>query len=165
MDEFIRHKKDVERLSTIRIHCYQRSLSRFSAYCARNLIDCISDIDLQIILRFIEEVSRNKETPVDVIISTLRGFMKHVFLQKLSPVDISRKIPRYKTAIQPRIPSTYSKQEIETLITSIERSSSIGKRNYAIILIAARLGLRASDICRLKFENLHWDIRGKDQTV
>ena len=32
----------------------------------------------------------------------------------------------------------------------------MGKRNYAIILLAARLGLRASDIARLKFENLDW---------
>jgi integrase len=33
----------------------------------------------------------------------------------------------------------------------------VGKRNYAIILIAARLGLRAFDIAKLQFENLHWD--------
>ena len=49
------------------------------------------------------------------------------------------------------------KEEIEKLISSVERSSSIGKRNYAIILIASRLGLRASDISMLKFENLHWN--------
>ncbi|MDR0231603.1 MAG: site-specific integrase [Dysgonamonadaceae bacterium] len=158
MDEFIRYKRDVARLSTIRIHCYQRSLSRFLDYCNKNSINCVRNIDLQVILQFIEEVSRSKETPVIVIISTLRGFMGYVFLKKLSQVDISRKIPRYKTVIQPKIPSTYSKQEIETLISSIERSSAIGKRNYAIVVIAARLGLRASDICKLKFENLHWDI-------
>lgn len=39
---------------------------------------------------------------------------------------------------------------------SAERFTATGKRNYAIILLAARLGLRASDICRLRFENLHW---------
>ncbi len=42
------------------------------------------------------------------------------------------------------------------MIGSVDRSSASGKRNYAIILIAARLGLRASDISRLKFDNLIW---------
>ena len=41
--------------------------------------------------------------------------------------------------------------------TSIEKSSPMGKRNYAIFLLASRLGLRASDIRLLQFNNLDWD--------
>jgi len=51
----------------------------------------------------------------------------------------------------------YSKDEVEKLIASVDRGSSIGKRNYAIILLAARLGLRSSDISNLKFENILWE--------
>ncbi len=40
---------------------------------------------------------------------------------------------------------------------SIDRGNATGKRNYAIVLLAARLGLRASDIANLKFENLLWE--------
>lgn len=43
------------------------------------------------------------------------------------------------------------------MIDSIDRSRPCGKRNYAIVLLAARLGLRASDIVGLKFENLFWE--------
>lgn len=52
------------------------------------------------------------------------------------------------------IPSAFSPDEVERIIASIDRSSNIGKRNYAIVLIAARLGLRASDIAGLTFDSI-----------
>ena len=44
-----------------------------------------------------------------------------------------------------------------TVENSIQRSSGVGKRNYAMILLACRLGLRASDIAGLQFSNIAWD--------
>jgi site-specific recombinase XerD len=157
---FIHFKKTEERLSISSIHCYQRNLSRFLNYCNGKGIYSIKDIDLAVILHFIGEVACSKDICVTVIVavtSTLRTFMKYAFEQKLLHLDYSNKIPKYKSVIQQKLPSTYSEEEIENLISSVERSSPAGKRNYAIILIAARLGLRASDISRLKFENLHWN--------
>jgi len=154
---FLDHKRTEERLSIIRIHCYQLNLSKFLNYCNGKDICSIKDINLVLILHFIVELDCRNETPVSSVISTLRGFMKYAFEQKLLALDYSNKIPKYRSVIQPKLPSTYSKEEIEKLISSVERSSPTGKRNYAIILIAARLGLRASDISRLKFENLHWN--------
>ena len=46
---------------------------------------------------------------------------------------------------------------MEALIASIDRSSPKGKRDYAMILITARLGLRATDVCCLTFENILWE--------
>ncbi len=40
---------------------------------------------------------------------------------------------------------------------SVSRSSGVGKRNYAMVLLASRLGLRASDIAGLRFSNIDWD--------
>jgi site-specific recombinase XerD len=55
------------------------------------------------------------------------------------------------------VPSVYSPEEVERLLAAVDRSAPNGKRDYAIILIAARLGLRASDIAGLRFENLKAD--------
>ena len=156
---FLDYKRSEERLSIISIHCYQRNFSRFLNYCDGKGIRSIRDVNLAVILNFIGEIARNKEICATVnvsVITTLRCFMKYAFEQKLLALDYSNKIPKYRSVIQPKLPSTYTKEEIENLISSVERSSPAGKRNYAIILIAARLGLRASDISRLKFEDLHW---------
>lgn len=55
-----------------------------------------------------------------------------------------------------KLPTTYEKAEIEGIVKAIDQGNPKGKRDYAIILLAARLGLRASDICGMKFENLLW---------
>lgn len=149
-----------KRLSKISFHSYQRNLSRFLGYCDQKGIKSIKDINLTTILHFINELSHRKEnfgTVIKSAITTLRGFIKYGYEQGYLATDYSNKIPRCKSISQPKIPSTYSKEEIEKLIKSVDRSTPMGKRNYVIILLAARLGLRASDICNLKFENLHWD--------
>ena len=56
-----------------------------------------------------------------------------------------------------RIPSYYTTEEIKVIENSVSRSSALGKRNYAMILLASRLGLRASDIMSLKFSDIDWD--------
>ena len=58
---------------------------------------------------------------------------------------------------QPRLPSTFSEKEIKTLLASIDQGDAKGKRDYAMILLATKLGLRASDIVALKFENILWE--------
>lgn len=52
------------------------------------------------------------------------------------------------------IPSVYSTEEVETIIQSISTDTNTGKRNYAIVLIDARLGIRASDIAGLTFDSI-----------
>ncbi len=154
---FIEYKRTEQRLSQIRILCYERYLYRFLQYCNKRKVYQIKKIDLPFILHFIGDLDCTKGTPVNTIISSVRNFIKYVYQEKFLNVDYARKIPKAKSVDQPRLPSTYTKKEIEKLIHSVERSSASGKRNYAIILIAARLGLRASDITRLKFDNLRWD--------
>ena len=53
--------------------------------------------------------------------------------------------------------SYYDPQEIKRLESTIDRSSATGKRDYAMTLLASRLGLRASDICHLSFSKIDWD--------
>ncbi len=56
-----------------------------------------------------------------------------------------------------RILSFYSVREVSKLISSIDTTTKLGKRNYAIVLLAAVLGFRASDIVNLKFDNIDWN--------
>lgn len=154
--DFLEYKRMEERLSKTRLDCYRRHLFGFLTYCHKHQITSINEVGLSIILCYLGQLDP-RSTPVYLAISTLRGFMKYAFEQNLIAVDYAKKIPRYKTVNQPKLPSTYSKEEIEKLIASVVRSSACGKRNYAMILLAARLGLRASDISRLRFESLHWE--------
>jgi integrase len=96
-------------------------------------------------------------TLTHLTIRTLRGFFKYLYDQHILDIDFSYAIPKDNYKKQAKLPSVYSQKEIETMIGSINRTNATGKRNYVIVLLAARLGLRASDIANLKFENLHWE--------
>jgi len=56
-----------------------------------------------------------------------------------------------------RLPSVWKPEQVEALLSSIDRSSPMGKRNYAIVLLACRLGIRTCDIRGLRLEDLRWD--------
>ena len=58
-------------------------------------------------------------------------------------------VPRHKP-----VSSVYMKDEVEKILVSIDRTTSLGKRNYCIILTAAKLGIRLCDIAGLKLEDI-----------
>ena len=80
-------------------------------------------------------------------------FLKYAYKYGLTEADLYQFIPaavRHKA-----VPSVYSPEEVGQLLLSVDRSSKTGKRNYAIMVIAARLGLRASDIAGLTFDSIN----------
>jgi len=55
------------------------------------------------------------------------------------------------------IPTTYTTEEIKSLLGAIDRSTPKGKRDYLVVLLAAEYGMRASDIVRLSFRHIDWE--------
>jgi len=148
--------KKTKRMSRTNIQEHQRILFDFLKYCNLSKTKTTKQIDLPIILKYIKQFKCENKTSMTVLLRCLRGFTKHLYNIGENKVDLSIVIPKEKKVHQPKIPSIYSKKEIKILLDSIDRSSGMGKRNYAIILIATRLGLRASDISNLTLENLNW---------
>lgn len=69
--------------------------------------------------------------------------------------DYSALVPRTRSGCH--LPSTYEKDERKLLENSPDRSTPLGKRNYAVILLANRLGIRSGDIAGLTFGEVHFD--------
>jgi site-specific recombinase XerD len=149
--------KTNQRLHERSIALYQQHLSRFLHFLKDRNIETITSVALLYILSYIKNISPRTITAARTSIQVLRDFFKYLYTQRILETDFSFMIPRSNYKSQPKTPSIYSKEEVEKLILSVERSSSVGKRDYTIILLAARLGLRASDIANLKFENILWE--------
>jgi integrase len=88
----------------------------------------------------------------DMFRKVVRGYLKYAYAHKLLKTDYSAAVPTFTRHVP--VPSVYTKEEIELLLSSIDRTTCNGKRNYAILTIFARLGLRSSDIANLRFKNL-----------
>lgn len=87
----------------------------------------------------------------------VRCLLQFLFEKGVLKYDYAPILKRFKTKTSVPPISFYQQDEIKRLEDAIDRNTPRGKRDYAMILLASRLGLRSSDILRLKFENLDWD--------
>jgi site-specific recombinase XerD len=135
----------------------ERVLYHFFCYLKSNNVEKVKDITQSHVLLYLKSLDAQIKSFVQNTLSTLKYFFVYLYDSGHTNINLSGIIPRNNIKGQPKLPSTYTKDEIEKLLKSIDRGCDLGKRNYAILLLACRLGLRASDICMLKFENIHWE--------
>lgn len=136
------------------IRNYKKILSNFIEYLFDNGISNTSAVTEESIVKYIEcREYRQKE-----YIENIRRFMAFLYNENLIPKDYSyifkqlgKKFKRVKA------PSFYSPDEIQRLEESISRSSNVGKRDYAMVTLCSRLGLRVSDVANLSFSNINWE--------
>ena len=89
--------------------------------------------------------------------SEVKLFLRYLVDEGKVDVDYSTLVPHYSKPYV--IPSIYSIEEIKRIENSIDTDTVLGKRDYAMILLASRMGLRSGDIVKLKID----DVKGKDE--
>jgi integrase len=87
---------------------------------------------------------------------TLRGFLGWAYGSALLPTDLRRAVLAPRQFRQATIRDVLSNSEVTRILEAVDRRSAIGRRDYAVLLLAARYGLRPSEIRNLKLEELHW---------
>lgn len=80
-----------------------------------------------------------------------------MFIEDIINADLTKFVPTIKRINNKRVPVVLKTNEIEEILNSINQNTKIGKRDYAIILIAARYGLRIGDILNIKLKNIDWE--------
>ena len=143
--------------STATIEHYTKQSSRFLDYADSQSISSCGDISLTLINRYIKTLAGYTYKTVEQQLCSLRALFKYLFKDDLIVTDFSQKIPMVQSRKKTRIPSVWSVSDLKKLIAAIDRGSPVGKRDYAMILLACHLGLRVSDIKKLTFENFHWE--------
>ena len=103
-----------------------------------------------------------------LMVSALRSFFRFLFRYGETKFDLSTAVPTVAAWRLSEVPKYIKPEEVESLLESCDRSSSVGRRNYAILLLIARLGLRAGEIVSLELDDINWraselTIRGKGQ--
>jgi len=150
-------KKRADGLSEKTLKSYEIYLSRFSDYLNTRGIKDIRDMDEVVIIGFTQTFVRYSPSIIHNTLCSLRTFFHYLFQNEFVFKNFAYIVPHDGYRQRTKVPSAYSKEEVEKLLKSIDRGNPKGKRDYAIILIAARLGLRAQDICNLSFDNLKWE--------
>lgn len=105
---------------------------------------------------FIKYLAPYSTTYVSANLRMLRRLCLYAYQNGYHAEDLSGCIPFVKNIRQQRLPAVFTEDEIEKILSSFDRENPMGKRNYAIFLLAARMGLRSSDIKALEFSFINW---------
>lgn len=89
--------------------------------------------------------------------SNLKSFVRYLVMEGLVDAALVERVPKVRAHQDARIPDVWGKSDVESLLAEVDRASPVGKRDLAILLLAARLGMRAGDIRELRLEELNWE--------
>lgn len=103
---------------------------------------------------------------VQLMTTALRSFLRFARYRGDIEKDLAACIPAVANWKQSTLPRALPADKVEQVLNSVDRKTAIGRRDYAILLILARLGLRAGEIRGLTLEDLDWQegsmtVRGK----
>ena len=93
---------------------------------------------------------------VEFTICGTRAFLRFLHSKHYLFDDLSGNLPCIKSRRQIRIPSVWEHDDLLKLLNAIDRGNPSGKRDYAMILLVARLGLRSVDVKGLTSSNFKW---------
>ena len=152
-EQYARERRHLRRSSLAdRMHC----IAVFLDFLRTRGLESLDHLRADDIGAFIQTRSIWNPRTVSRAASHLRQFLRFLFMSDIVPRDFSTALPAIRLAKQATVPSVWDPELMTRLLDAVDRSSPRGKRDYAILLLAARLGLRLGDIKALKLDDLHW---------
>jgi integrase len=86
----------------------------------------------------------------------LRSLLRYLTVRGLADPSLAEAVPRVARWREATIPKFPASPDIERLLESCDQASAISARDYAVLLLLARLGLRAVEVSRLRLDDLDW---------
>ncbi|MCA1791991.1 MAG: tyrosine-type recombinase/integrase [Thioalkalivibrio sp.] len=111
------------------------------------------------IIEFVQRQARRMQAPaLKCVVTGMRSFLRYAqYCGKVAP-ELVAAVPAVATwATTPRLPKAISPEHAQRAIDSCDLSTAIGQRDRAVLLLLARLGLRAHEIIALTLEDCDWD--------
>ena len=90
-------------------------------------------------------------------VTGLRALLRFLHLRGYTPTALAAAVPAAAQR-RPEVSPTLSPEDVRRLLASCDLSTAIGLRDYAILTVLARLGLRAGEIAALRLEDIDWRV-------
>lgn len=107
--------------------------------------------------KFLLHYAESKPKYVATVLYVLRNYFSFLKERGFIDIDLAIALPHVRVLRNAFIPHSWKTEDVRKLLSSIDRGSPKGKRDYAILLMIVRFGLRVSDIRRMKLSNLNWN--------
>ena len=140
-----------------------KAASRFLAYLDEVEVDDLAALGVRDVSGFLLRQRGLRRKTVAGMRSSLADFLDFLAAAGRGPQGLACRLPPHRHLRHESEPHLWTAEEIRRLLAVIDRQSATGKRDYAMILMTARLGLRVSDLRQLELGDLDW--RAKTLTI
>jgi integrase len=147
-----RLRADGRAVSTVR--AYRTLAGEFVAFV--NTRGGLARLDAEVVGAFVATLSGYQVKTVEQKLCAVRSFLRFASAEGLVDAAVRDAVPAVRSSKQTRIPSVWGPGEVARILDAVDRGNPCGKRDYAIILLVARLGLRGVDVKRLEFADFDW---------
>jgi site-specific recombinase XerD len=117
----------------------------------------LSDLRAQNILDFVRHEAADRPARAQAMTMVLRSFLRYARYRGLIKLDLAAAIPWVAHWSMASIPKAISPEHARRALASCDRRRPIGRRDYAILLLLARLGLRSGEVASLTLDDIDWE--------
>ena len=167
IDDFSKYLLHDRALSQATLCGYCPPVRLFLSQCFGTRRLELDKISVKHVQEFVLHHSRNR-TPksIQLMLTALRSFFRFLYLHGEITVELADHVPSVASWRQTQLPKWLPAEDVERVLDCCDRHSLIGQRDYAILLLLARFGLRAGEIVSLELEDIRWetaeiDVSGK----
>jgi site-specific recombinase XerD len=106
---------------------------------------------------FLERAAQCGVGTAEKLITSLRAFLRYLSVQGRCQADLDKAVPAFASWRLAELPRYLTAEQVRSLIAACDGSSPKRRRDRAILLLLARLGLRAGDVARLRVADIEWE--------
>ena len=118
----------------------------------------LSDLCAGDVVAFVQrQAPRLQMKRAKLMTSALRSFLKYARYRGEVVLDLAAAVPTVPNWSMSSIPRAISADQVQQLLASIDQCTALGRRDYAILLLLARLGLRSSEVAFLALDDIDWN--------
>lgn len=112
--------------------------------------------DAGVIGAFVATLTGYQFKTVEQKLCAVRSFLRFATVEGLVDATVLDAVPAARASRQARIPSVWDPGDVVRILEAIDRGNPCGMRDYAIIVLITRLGLRSIEVKRLTFDDFDW---------
>jgi site-specific recombinase XerD len=156
-EAYVRHLRTVHGVSQKTCDLYKKGVGNFlRAKYGGESIDFLTLHPLDLISFVTEYSSKYKPKTTQLLASSLRRFLLFLQLNGLCDARLVEAVPTVVNHKLAALPATLSEEQVTRLLSSFDRSSSNGRRNYAMVCCMTYLGLRSGEVACLSLDDINW---------
>jgi site-specific recombinase XerD len=167
-EHYLLRERGLSQTTVIR---HRPPLRKFLQECCREGTARFPRLSSEDIVRFIADHAHDHSPrTARSMCWTLRAFTRYLVYRGYIVDDLAAAVPSVRSWRFGPLPDFLPPPKIQRVLDGCDRTTAIGKRDYAVLLLLARLGLRANEVATLALEDIDWHsglltVRGKGRQL